>query len=143
MDMPVILATRHQRSAERSSRRRAEGRFAAQASKEPLRGRPEGSSCSTGVKTFRLRAQRAEQAGTQALPTLITTKGSPSFTTSPAVTTISDTEPATSASTGISIFIDSKITTGSSADTVCPTSTSTFITAATSSATTVWLMRPS
>jgi hypothetical protein len=79
----------------------------------------------------------------QRLPTLITTKGSPSLTTSPAETTISETDPATSASTGISIFIDSKITTGSSAATFWPTSTSTFITAATSSATTVWLMRPS
>lgn len=140
MDMPVILATRHQRSAERGSRRRAEGRITAQASKEPFHRRPAGPSCSTGGKTFRF--ERRERSN-QALPTLITTKGSPSFTTSPAETTISDTEPATSASTGISIFIDSKITTGSSADTFCPTSTSTFITAATSSATTVWLMRPS
>ena len=60
MDMPVILATRDQRSAEqRSSRRGAEGRFAAQASKEPLHGPQDGSSCSTVVKTFRLRAKRA------------------------------------------------------------------------------------
>ena len=70
---------------------------------------------------------------------MITTSGSPSFTTSPARDHDLDHRPATSASTGISIFIDSKITTASSAATVCPSSTSTFSTAATSSATTVWL----
>ena len=42
----------------------------------------------------------------------MTTSGSPSLTTSPAATTISLTTPATSASTGISIFIDSRMTTG-------------------------------
>src|ERR687898_290685 len=56
----------------------------------------------------------------------ITTRGSPSLTTS--------------ASTGISIFIDSRITTGSVGATCCPISTSTVSTAATSSATTVWVM---
>jgi hypothetical protein len=50
MDMPVILATRHQRSAERCSRRQAEGRFAAQASEEPFRSCLEGSFRSRGVK---------------------------------------------------------------------------------------------
>jgi hypothetical protein len=143
MDMPVILATRDQRSAERSWRRRAEGRFAAQASKSRCAAIRRGRLAAQASKRSACERSERSKRGTQALPTLITTKGSPSFTTSPAVTTTSDTEPATSASTGISIFIDSKITTGSSADTVCPTSTSTFITAATSSATTVWLMRPS
>src|SRR5215213_11455277 len=73
----------------------------------------------------------------------ITTSGSPSFTTSPSATTTSTTEPATSASTGISIFIDSRITTESAAATCWPTFTSTLSTAATSSATTVWVMAPS
>ena len=62
MDMPVILATRHQRSAERGSRRRAEGRITAQASKEPFHRRPAGPSCSTGGKNVPLRAQGAEQS---------------------------------------------------------------------------------
>lgn len=68
------------------------------------------------------------------------TSGSPSFTTSPVETRTWLTTPATSARTGISIFIDSKMATESSAATASPTSTSTLNTAATSSATTVWVM---
>lgn len=45
----------------------------------------------------------------------ITAIGSPSLTSEPSVTTTSLMMPATSASTGISIFIDSKMTTTSSA----------------------------
>jgi hypothetical protein len=75
--MPLVclmLLTVAERAQRAESRCRAEGRFAAQARKEPFRQRSEGSSCSTGVKTFRLqseqphRAQRAEQLITDRAP---------------------------------------------------------------------------
>jgi hypothetical protein len=62
MDMPVILATRHQRSAERGSRRRAEGRIAAQASKETVPPPAGGAVLQHRRQNVPLRAQGAERS---------------------------------------------------------------------------------
>ena len=59
---------------------------------------------------------------------------SPSWTTSPSLTAISATTPADSASTGISIFIDSRITSVSPSSTLSPLAATTFQTFATISA---------
>src|SRR3954470_4577575 len=59
---------------------------------------------------------------------------SPSWTTSPSLTRSSETVPAASAITGISIFIDSRMTRVSPSSTLSPWETTTFHTLATISA---------
>src|SRR3954454_5548354 len=59
---------------------------------------------------------------------------SPSWTTSPSFTRSSDTVPEPSATTGISIFMDSRITSVSPSSTASPCATTTFQTFATISA---------
>src|SRR3954447_23351479 len=68
------------------------------------------------------------------------TRTSPSWTTSPSATLTAATVPACSASTGISIFMDSSSTTVSPARTGSPAATGTLMTLATISATTSTLL---
>ena len=84
------------------------------------------ATASAGLVEKELPASRAVSSTAPSTPATWTTRTSPSDTDWPSSQRISVTVPSSSASTGISIFIDSRMTTVSPSATASPTATSIF-----------------